>query len=106
MSALSSSDLQSRHRVDTGSGPAPFPESRCARPDPGQTEYEMPAWFLRRFVATVGSTSTKPLVAIRVGAHGRTVIDADSTISITPRSLRGPQGTLYGAGSMGGTISW
>ena len=45
-----------------------------------------------------------PLSASAVALNGRTVIDADLFDLNHTEMLRGPQGTLYGAGSMGGTI--
>jgi iron complex outermembrane recepter protein len=73
---------------------------------PGQTEYEM-----RGLTSAGGSVATVgfyldevPLSASAVALNGRTVIDPDLFDLNNVEVLRGPQGTLYGAGSMGGTI--
>ena len=73
---------------------------------PAQTEYEM-----RGISSTGGSVGTvgfylddTPITPPSFGGIGKVVIDPDLYDLKSVEVLRGPQGTLYGAGSMGGTI--
>src|SRR5882672_1549396 len=106
MTALTGADLAQQNvlTVEDLVGKVPGISLRTA--GPGQTEYEM------RGLSSGGGTAATvgfyldetPLSASAVALNGRTVIDADLFDLNRTEILRGPQGTLYGAGSMGGTI--
>jgi outer membrane receptor protein involved in Fe transport len=106
MTALSAGDLSQENiaNVEDLVGKVPGISLRTA--GPGQTEYEM------RGLSSGGGTAATvgfyidetPLSASAVALNGRTVIDPDLFDLNHVETLRGPQGTLYGSGSMGGTI--
>ncbi len=106
LTALSAEDFRNQDiaTVEDIAGKVPGISIRTA--GPGQTEYEM-----RGLSAGGGTAATvgfyldeTPLSANAVALNGRTVIDADLFDLNHAEVLRGPQGTLYGSGSMGGTI--
>jgi iron complex outermembrane receptor protein len=106
LSALSAGDLQNQNITSVEELAAAVPGVSLRTAGPGQTEYEM-----RGLTSAGGSTATvgfyideTPLNASAVALNGRTVIDPDLFDLNHVEVLRGPQGTLYGAGSMGGTI--
>jgi iron complex outermembrane recepter protein len=106
MSALSNEALQNQGISSLEELAASVPGVSMRTAGPGQTEYEM-----RGLTSAGGSTATvgfylddTPLSASAVALNGRTVIDPDLFDLNNVEVLRGPQGTLYGAGSMGGTI--
>jgi outer membrane receptor protein involved in Fe transport len=106
LTALSGQDLQQQNITSLEDLAAAVPGVSMRTAGPGQTEYEM-----RGLTSAGGSTATvgfyvdeTPLSASAVALNGRTVIDPDLFDLNHVEVLRGPQGTLYGAGSMGGTI--
>ncbi len=106
MTALSASDLAEQNVGSIQDLVGAIPGISLRTAGPGQTEYEMRGLgSAGGSVATVGFyIDETPLSASAVALNGRTVIDADLYDLNRTEVLRGPQGTLYGAGSMGGTI--
>src|SRR5579863_5837673 len=106
MTALSAGDLAEQNVGSIQDLVGAIPGISLRTAGPGQTEYEMRGLgSAGGSVATVGFyIDETPLSASAVALNGRTVIDADLYDLNHVETLRGPQGTLYGAGSMGGTI--
>ena len=106
MTAISGDQLLSQGITTVEDIAAKVPGISIRTAGPGQTEYE-----IRGLSAGGGTAATvgfyldeTPLSANAVALNGRTVIDPDLFDLNHVEVLRGPQGTLYGSGSMGGTI--
>ena len=106
ITALSATDLAQENIVTVEDLVGKVPGISLRTAGPGQTEYEI------RGLSSGGGTAATvgfyidetPLSASAVALNGRTVIDPDLFDLNHVETLRGPQGTLYGSGSMGGTI--
>src|SRR5258708_24665232 len=106
ITALSAGDLATENIATVEDLVLKVPGISLRTAGPGQTEYEM------RGLSSGGGTAATvgcyidetPPSASAVALNGRTVIDPDLFDLNHVETLRGPQGTLYGSGSMGGTI--
>jgi outer membrane receptor protein involved in Fe transport len=106
ITALSGDDIQERGFTDLGSLMKTVPGVSIRTSGPGMTEFEM------RGVASNGGNSPTvgfyfddtSLTAPAATNEGKIVISPDLYDLNRVEVLRGPQGTLYGSGSMGGTI--
>ena len=106
ISAVSGQDLQDRGITDVTSLAQSTPGVSIKSQGPGQTEIEM-----RGMTSSGGNSATVgyylddiPLTAPAGAQNGKVVIDPSLYDLERIEVLRGPQGTLYGAGSMGGTV--
>ena len=106
LTAVSGADILNRGITDLASLMQSVPGVSIRTSGPGMTEFEM------RGVASNGGNSPTvgfyfdetPLTAPAATNEGKIVISPDLYDLNRVEVLRGPQGTLYGSGSMGGTI--
>jgi iron complex outermembrane receptor protein len=106
ISAVSGDELQGRGITDVTSLAQSTPGVSLKSEGPGQTEIEM-----RGMTASGGNSATVgfylddiPLTAPAGAQNGKVVISPTLYDLSRIEVLRGPQGTLYGSGSMGGTV--
>jgi iron complex outermembrane recepter protein len=106
ITAITGQDIAERGVTDLDTLAQSIPGMAQKSSGPGQTEFEM------RGLAAVGGNSPVvgfylddvPLTASAGAFNGRVVIDPNLYDLNRVEVLRGPQGTLYGSSSMGGTI--
>jgi len=106
ITAITGSDLQAQGISNLVEVAQQVPGVSFKTSGPGQTEFEM-----RGLTSTGGESPTvgfyldeAALTPPAMAQNGKVVIDPNLFDLNRIEVLRGPQGTLYGAGSMGGTI--
>ena len=106
ITAITAQDIQERGLADFAAIIQSVPGISMRTSGPGQTEIEM-----RGMTSAGGNSSTvgfylddTPLTAPANAQNGKVVIDPSLYDLNRVEVLRGPQGTLYGSGSMGGTV--
>ena len=106
ITAISGDQIQARGFSEFSSIAATIPGLSSATSGPGQTEFNL------RGVSSPGGNSATvgfylddtPLTAAANSNSGKVVVDPNLYDINRVEVLRGPQGTLYGSSSMGGTI--
>ncbi len=106
ISAVGGAELQARGIASFADLAQSTPSVSLKSEGPGQTEIE-----LRGMTSSGGNSATVgfylddvPMTAPAGAQNGKVVIDPTLYDLSRIEVLRGPQGTLYGAGSMGGTV--
>ena len=106
ISAIGALELESRGVTNVEDAVREVPGISMRSGGPDQTEFEM-----RGLSSTGGASPTvgfyvddAPLTPPVLALNGKVVVDPDLFDLNRIEVLRGPQGTLYGSGSMGGTI--